>query len=76
MYVLFITGDREAETMLSAIWDNIVSKDYKISICRFFAKYVTVRSKSEHWLARNKYNMGRSPNYGRNSNILIPDPYH
>ena len=20
--------------------------------------------------------MGRSPNYGRNSNILIPDPYH
>jgi hypothetical protein len=21
-------------------------------------------------------NMGRSPNYGRNSNILIPDPYH
>ena len=22
------------------------------------------------------YNMGRSPNYGRNSNILIPDPYH
>ena len=23
-----------------------------------------------------KFNMGRSPNYGRNSNILIPDPYH
>jgi hypothetical protein len=24
-----------------------------------------------------KYNyMGRSPNYGRNSNIVIPDPYH
>jgi hypothetical protein len=23
-----------------------------------------------------KGNMGRSPNYGRNSNILIPDPYH
>ena len=22
------------------------------------------------------HNMGRSPNYGRNSNILIPDPYH
>ena len=22
------------------------------------------------------YYMGRSPNYGRNSNILIPDPYH
>ena len=22
------------------------------------------------------FNMGRSPNYGRNSNILIPDPYH
>jgi hypothetical protein len=21
-------------------------------------------------------NMGRSPNYGRNSNILIPDPHH
>jgi hypothetical protein len=21
-------------------------------------------------------NMGRSPNYCRNSNILIPDPYH
>jgi hypothetical protein len=20
--------------------------------------------------------MGQSPNYGRNSNILIPDPYH
>jgi hypothetical protein len=20
--------------------------------------------------------LGRSPNYGRNSNILIPDPYH
>jgi hypothetical protein len=20
--------------------------------------------------------MGRSPNYGKNSNILIPDPYH
>ena len=23
-----------------------------------------------------KSNMGLSPNYGRNSNILIPDPYH
>ena len=23
-----------------------------------------------------QFNMGRSPNYGRNSNILIPDPYH
>ena len=22
------------------------------------------------------YNMGRSSDYGRNSNILIPDPYH
>jgi hypothetical protein len=27
MYVLFITGDREAETMLSAIWDNISQDD-------------------------------------------------
>jgi hypothetical protein len=25
---------------------------------------------------KKKKNMGRSPNYGRNSNILIPDPYH
>jgi hypothetical protein len=30
-------------------------------------------------LVKTSHNMGRSPNYGRNSNILIPDPlniYH
>jgi hypothetical protein len=26
-------------------------------------------------ISRSFYNMGRRPNYGRNSNILIPDPY-
>jgi hypothetical protein len=27
-------------------------------------------------LCFHKLHMGRIPNYGRNSNILIPDPYH
>ena len=32
------------------------SKDYKIGICCFSAKYEALRSKSKDWLARNQNN--------------------
>jgi acyl-CoA hydrolase len=34
-----------------------VNKDYKISICCFFAKHVALRRKSKDWLARNQGNV-------------------
>ena len=33
------------------------NKDYKISICCFFAKHVALRRKSKDWLARNQGNV-------------------
>ena len=33
------------------------TKDYKISICCFFAKQAALRIKSKDWLARNQYNV-------------------
>ena len=40
--------------------------------CKF--NYHTITAPKQYLL--DTINMGRSPNYGRNSNILIPDPYH
>ena len=33
------------------------TKDYKIGICRFFAKHAALRRKSKDWLARNQNNV-------------------
>ena len=33
------------------------TKDYKIGICCFFAKYAALRRKSKDWLARNQDNV-------------------
>ena len=33
------------------------TKDYKIDICCFSAKYAALRSKSKDWLARNQNNV-------------------
>jgi hypothetical protein len=33
------------------------TKDYKIGICCFFAKYAALRSMSKDWLARNQNNV-------------------
>ena len=33
------------------------TKDYKISICYFYAKHTALRRKSKDWLARNQDNV-------------------
>ena len=33
------------------------TKDYKISICCFYAKHTALRRKSKDWLAQNQNNM-------------------
>jgi len=33
------------------------TKDYKIAICCFSAKYIALRRKSKDWLARNQDNV-------------------
>ena len=33
------------------------TKDYKIGICCFSAKYAALRRKDKDWLARNQYNV-------------------
>ena len=33
------------------------TKDYKISICLFFAKHTALRNKCKEWLARNQDNV-------------------
>ena len=35
------------------------TKDYKISICDFSAKYAALRRKSKDWLVRNQNNMSQ-----------------
>jgi len=43
------------------------TKDYKIDICCFSAKYAAIKSKSKHWLAWNQYNVfewSNMPNCG------------
>ena len=43
--------DREFEQLSSQ------TKDYKIGICCFSAKYTALRRKSKDWLARNQNNV-------------------
>ena len=41
--------------------------------------YIKIEKNSTFYMSSKQteqINMGRSSNYGRNSNILIPDPYH
>ena len=38
------------------------TKNYKIGICCFSAKYATLRSKSKYWLARNQNNVSEWSN--------------
>jgi hypothetical protein len=43
---------------------------------QFHSNYYFGREEEEIETLFNDIVMERSPNYGRNSNILIPDPYH
>jgi len=36
---------------------RVKTKTYKIGICCFYANYAALRSKSKHWLCRNKNNV-------------------
>jgi hypothetical protein len=45
------TVDRRFEPQLGQ------TKDYKISICCFFAKHTALRSKSKDWFAENQNNV-------------------
>ena len=41
---------------------SIQTKDYKIDICCFSAKYTAIRRKSKDWLARNQNNVSEWSN--------------
>jgi hypothetical protein len=46
---------------------------------QYLKYYIKMEKNSTFYMSpkqTEQINMGRSPNYGRNSNILIPDPYH
>ena len=81
--VLLVEDIREDHRPVASHWQtllhNVVHIDligirtHNISIsCKF--NYHTITTPKQYLL--DTITMGRSPNYGRNSNILIPDPYH
>ena len=67
-------GKKESSNCLSK-WIKIENYFEKLSVSKFICRYNVLSLKK----LPSKFHgiiMGRSPNYGRNSNILIPDPYH
>ena len=71
MYLLYLFFFVLASSALDRGFENQSSqtKDYKIGICCFSAKYAALRSKSKDWLDRNQMalNNNHSPSY------LVPE---
>ena len=67
MLILPLPQNRLCGVMVSVLASSVVdreieprsgqSKDYKIGICCFSAKYVALRRKSKDWLAQNQNNV-------------------